>query len=436
MNVSLVYPSVRYSGFSSLGNTQESLWINHGITSLAVCLKQQGHSVKLFDLRDLSSWGQFKALVAMDYSTFYGVSMPTLDFHDAVKAAKIIKTVKPNVKVAVGGPHPSICPTEVAELQCFDYVVKGEGEVTFPKLITNPDSYSKVIQGERADLDSLPIEDRSVFNLKKILNASNPYTGKQFFPMPFFNVISGRGCVFRCGFCKPGEDLIFGKFRMRSLDHFFNEITYLNKEYNYQSLMIDDDSFTLNPNYVSEFCDRYEKIGKPFFCQSRVDFICRHPDLMKRLKEVGLAMVFIGFESGTQRMLDFMRKDSTVAQNYEAAEICHNVGIDIWANFMIGLPTETKTEMLATLAMIKRIKPKHPSGAFFTPIIGTELYDYCVEHDLLLSTDPAVLGSRNPSVPKIKGVDYRWMWKQMYPFRGSLLKRGAKKVLRFMRSAL
>jgi radical SAM superfamily enzyme YgiQ (UPF0313 family) len=417
-----------------LGNTQESLWINHGVTSLAACLQHDGHTVKLLDLRDITSWGHFKALVQRDNSTFYGISMATLDYYEATKAAEIIRKVKPNAKIAVGGPHPSICPEKVADNPAFDFIVKGEGEITLPKLVCNPDSYNRIVTGERPDLNLLPIEDRTVFNLKKIFEAANPYTGKQFFSQPFINVISGRGCVFRCGFCKPGEDLIFGKFRMRSIDHFFNEIDFLNTKYNFQTLMIDDDSFTLNPNYTLQFCDLYEqKIGKPFFCQSRADFICKHPDVMKRLKQAGLDMVFIGFESGSQRMLDFMHKDTTVEQNFEAAEICHRLGIKIWANYMVGLPTETREEMQATFDMIKKIKPAHPSGAFFTPIVGTELYNYCKQNSLIISDDPAVLGSRNPSVPKIKGLDYRWMRKKMYP-NSSLVKRLIKKALRLARS--
>ncbi|MFA5714781.1 MAG: radical SAM protein [Candidatus Paceibacterota bacterium] len=434
MNISLVYPSIKNAGWSSLGNTQESLWINHGVASLAACLQHDGHTVKLLDLRDITSWGHFESLVRLDSALTYGVSMATLDYHEALQAAHIIRKAKPNALIIVGGPHPSICPEQVAKHRVFDYIVKGEGEVTLPKLVASPYSYPRIVQGERANLDALPIEDREVFNLKKIFGASNPYSGKPFFSMPFLNVISGRGCVWKCGFCKPGEDMIFGKFRMRSLEHFFLEIEYLNKKYDFQTLMIDDDSFTLNPDYTLKFCDLYEqRVGKPFFCQSRADFIVKNPDVMQRLKQAGLDMVFIGFESGSQRTLDFMHKDTTVEQNFEAAEICHKLGIKIWANYMVGLPTETKEEMQATFDMIRKIKPEKPSGAFFTPIVGTELYDYCKQHGLMVSEDPAVLGSRNPSVPKIKGVDYKWLRKQMYP-NSRLWKRAGKKMLLFARS--
>ena len=429
MNISLVYPSIKNSGWNSLGNTQESLWVNHGLASLAACLERKGHNVRCLDLRDMNSWGQFSALVAYDKANVYGIYMATLDFHEASKAAFIIRKTKNRALIVVGGPHPSICPGDVAKNSVFDHIVVGEGELVFPELIKNHTNFPRIIRGEHPNLDSLPFENREVFNMKKILGASNPISGKQFFPMPFLNVISGRGCVWRCGFCKPGEDMIFGKFRMRGLQNFFGEIEMLHQKYKFKTLMIDDDSFTLNPQYVKDFCDLYEKkIGEKFFCQSRADFICNNVDVVKRLKQAGLDMLFIGFESGSQRMLDLMHKDVYVEQNFRAAEICKSLGIKIWANFMVGLPGETKEEMQATFDMIKVIKPEHPSGSFFTPIVGTHLYDYCVEHDLLVSGDPEVLGCRNPGVPKIKGVDYGWMRKKMYPF-SKLWRRVAKRVL-------
>ena len=428
MNVTLVYPSIRNSGFNSLGKTSESCYINHGLSSLAASLIQEGHRVSLLDLRDFRGWLQVEQWIRNDPALDYGIQMATLDYHEAVKTAGLIRQLKPRAHIIVGGPHPSIMPKEVAEVPYFDQILVGEGEVTYPDLLLNPKKYSQIVQCERPDLNKLPYEVREIFNIKKIMNAKSPYTGKPFFPMPFINVISGRGCIWRCGFCKPGEDLIFGKFRMRSLEHFFGEIKMLNDQYNFQTLMIDDDSFTLYPDYTLKFCDLYEKqIRKSFFCQSRADFICNNIDVMKRLKQVGLDTVFIGFESGSQRMLDFMQKDTTVEQNFEAAEICRKLGIKIWANFMVGLPGETKDEMKATFDMIKKIGPEYPSGAFFTPIVGTHLFDYCKNNDLLVSEDPAVLGSRNPSVAKIKGLDLKWMQKQMYP-NSKLWKRLVKRI--------
>jgi radical SAM superfamily enzyme YgiQ (UPF0313 family) len=80
---------------------------------------------------------------------------------------------------------------------------------------------------------------------------------------------------------------------------------------------------------------------------------------------------------------------------------------------MIGIPTETKEEVLDTLRMIRKIAPEYPALAFFTPSYGSYLYDYCKTNNLLLSDDPVLLGRRNPTEPKIKGVDYEWLTLQL-----------------------
>ena len=147
---------------------------------------------------------------------------------------------------------------------------------------------------------------------------------------------------------------------------------------------------------------------QPFFCQSRADIIVRHEDMVARMADVGLRGYFIGFESGNDRVLRFIRKGTTVAINLEAARICRKYGISIWANYMMGLPTETKEEVMDTVRLMKEIDPDYYSPAFFTPHPGTDLYDYVVEHNLSRITDYDSY-RRNPTEPKIKGQDYEFL---------------------------
>lgn len=410
MKVTLVFPCIRnFGGWNSLGVHPESCFISHGLPSIAACLEKRGHTVTLLDLREMSGFDDVGRWVHSHDSDIYGINMPTLDYHDAKETARVIKEVRPDSKVVVGGPHPSICPEIVCQDKVFDYVFVGEGEITFPDLVEDLDVYPRIVIGKRPDLDKLPYEKREIFNMEKVLRAPHPL-----FHQPFLNIISGRGCLFNCSFCKPGEDLIFGRFKMRSIEHLIGEIKLIDQKYNYATLMIDDDSFTLEPDYVMNFCEAYKKINKPFVCQSRADFICNHEDVLRRMREVGLYMLLIGFESGNQRILNLLRKGTTVEQNYEAAEICHRLGIKIFGNYMLGIPTETKEEMMNTLKMIRKIKPEHPSLSFFTPIVGTDLYKYCKENNLIISEDPSVLGTRSPTQAKIKGIDYEWIYRQLY----------------------
>lgn len=442
MNVTLVYPCIRnFGGFDTLGKNSETCFILHGLPSLAACLEQQGHKVRCLDLRERLSWNDAYNWLVHDNADVYGIYMATLDYHEAKRCAELIRKAHPQKKIVVGGPHPSIVPETVSKDACFDYVFVGEGEITFPQMILNLESYPRIVYGEHPDLNKLPIEDRDIFNMQKILRVKHPVH-----PSPFINVISGRGCPFHCTFCKPGEDLIFGRFRMRSVEHLMKEIEFCNLHYKYNFLLIDDDLFTANTNYVYEWCDRYEKIRKPFSIQTRADWCSRNLEALKRMQEVGLEWVRMGLESGNQRVLtEVMRKGTTVEQNVLAVENCHKLGLKVIANYMLGNPTETKTETLDTIRMIQKLKPEWRSAAFYTPIVGTDLYEYCKQHDLLVSDDPAVLGTRGISESrKLKGVDYDWIQTQMYGrlfrqrhmARRLLMRRGMEPIRKVVRTVM
>jgi radical SAM superfamily enzyme YgiQ (UPF0313 family) len=146
----------------------------------------------------------------------------------------------------------------------------------------------------------------------------------------------------------------------------------------------------------------------PFFCQTRADILVKHEDMVAKMAAAGLRGYFIGFESGSDRVLRFIRKGTTAEQNREAARICRKYGISIWANYMMGLPTETKEEVMATVRLMKDIDPDYYSPAFFTPHPGTDLYDYAIEHNLSRITNYDSY-RRNPTEPKIKGQDYDFL---------------------------
>ena len=160
-----------------------------------------------------------------------------------------------------------------------------------------------------------------------------------------------------------------------------------------------------------EFCRAYSAAGftQPFFCQSRADIIVRNEDMVRSMRDGGAG----GASSSASRaaasaMLNFMRKGTKVEQNLAAARVCRKYGIRVWANYMLGLPTETKDEIMATVSMLKEIDPDYYSPAFYTPHPGSDLYDYCIQNDLSLIKDHDSY-RRNPTEVKIKGHDYEFL---------------------------
>ena len=407
MKIALVFPGISEAGFSAERRPLGLGWINHGLCSLSACAKKAGHIVRLIDLRELSGWNDMLDELKAFGPDVVGITMMSVDFDYALESARVVKLYKAGVKVIVGGPHPSIMPEEVARDPNIDHVVAGEGEISFINLLEDIEkgrSREKIVKGEHPDLDKIPFVDRNLFRCRE-----SPIDS--FLEKPFVTIIAGRGCIYNCSFCQPAERMIFGRsVRRRSVKNVIEELEALRSAYNFQSLMFHDDCLTEDRGWISEFCEEYRRrrFAKPFVCQSRADIICKNPDMVRLLKRAGLAMFLVGFESGNQRILNLLRKGTTVEMNYKAAGICKKYGVRIWANYMLGMPTETNEEVADTVKMIKAIKPYRPSPAFFTPHPGSNLYDYCEKNGLSLIKSHRDF-SRTPTGPKIKGVDYLFL---------------------------
>lgn len=407
MKVALLFPGIVIDGFAQNGLRPKTGWIHHGLCYISSSLKKKGHQVALIDLRKLTGWEKLPGAVRNIMPDIVGITMMSLDFDAAIKSAAIIKQVNNNIKVIVGGAHPTLMESELIDNQNIDYIFKGEAETTLPAILESlikGNIKSKVLSGEKPNLNEIPFPDRSLF---EILEA--PIV--PFLKMPFITAIAGRGCTYNCSFCQPAEKVLFGNsVRRISVGRFIEELEITRNNSGLNSLMIHDDCLLEDIEWVERFLSLYSKKGfrKSFICQSRADIVVRNPGLFKDMRRSGLDMLLIGFESGNQRMLNFLRKGTTVEQNYQAAHICKSLGIRVWANFMLGIPTETKDEVMDTVKMIRRIKPYVSSPAFYTPHPGSDLFEFCIKKDLSLITKHEDY-KRNPEGDKIKGVDYDFL---------------------------
>lgn len=400
MKIALIYNGIGVAGFNPdrPRGDREGSWISHGLASIGASVKKAGYDVELVDMRQLEGYHGLSY-----HSDVYGISISAVDYHPALKTILFLKKNNPRCKIIIGGIHPSIFPGKY-KFKAIDTIVVGEGEITFVKLlkmIEEGKELPEIIDGEKPDLDEIPFVDREMFDYKRELFC-------QYTPLdtPSITMIAGRGCPYKCTYCQPAENQVFGKpFRMRSPQNVMDELEEL-KRYNYKSITFWDDTFTFKKSWVMEFCDLYDLKAGMNVC-SRADIICKNEDMVKRLSEKGVRWMTIGFESGSQRLLDLIKKGTTVEQNIEAAKICKKHGIKIFATYMYGLPTERPDESQMTYDMIKEIKPEHNSPFFFLPIEGTEIYDYCDRNQFILPEAKDRSIARTGSfLPTIKGVDY------------------------------
>lgn len=411
MRVCLVYVGVGVAGFNAnrCPGDREGAWIGHGIASIGANLKANGHDVELIDLRHLSGWSDFAAQIAAKKAEVFGLSVSPVDGQFTESIAQIIKHFHPGARIIAGGIQPTIF-AETYENGSIDTVVIGEGEVSFVDLVRDfgeGKSWAKQVVGVKPDLDAIPWVDRELFDYKREMECFFA-PGQE---LPSITMMAGRGCPFKCSYCQPAENAVFGKpFRIRSPENVVAELKFLKEKYRYKSITFWDDTFTISKPWVMKFCDLYEEagIGATIAACSRADIICRDEEMIKRLAEIGLNWFVIGLESGSQRILDLIKKGTTVEQNLESAKICRKYGIKIFGTYMYGLPTETNEEALATAKMIDEIAPEHPSPFYFLPIKGTDIYTFCEEKGLL-NDIPETIERTGMRYRALKGVDYDYL---------------------------
>ncbi len=413
MRIDLVFPGITSCGFGAFGKVMdiEANFIHHGLASISAYLKSNGHNVGLIDLRKLRGWEDFRQAVINSPASIFGISSMSCDYRVSEKAAAIIKQAKPASIIAIGGVHPTVATVEVLRNSCFDYIVIGEGEHSLCELLKNLESnrhIGRVISGGQTDITKLPWVDRGIFDYENG-EAKTPLL--MHMQPPFVTIITSRGCPYRCRFCQPAERDIFGnKTKIRPVKDVINELLCLEDKYHFNSFLIHDDLFILDREYVDNFCYEYRKNGftQKFTCQARADIIVNLEDSIKKLKDIGLECLMVGFESASQRVLDFIDKGTTVQQNKKAVDICREYNIKIFANIMFGLPLETKKDMDETVSFVRWMRPEYFSPAVFTPYPGSYLYDYCKENNLLLRLSSKRYRRGPFSGVKVKGVNY-WL---------------------------
>ena len=414
MNVTLLFVGIAGVGWNSLGRYPrwpEANMIHHGLASLSACLKAAGHTVDLIDLRALHGWRHLRAEVRRRPSEVWGISIASPDLDVARRCIDLIRREKGDALIVAGGVHPTVAPDSLIDNPAIDHLVQGEGEIAFPALLESlarGEPSPRLIRGRPPDLDTLPFVDRDLFDVRAELDHSF-YPGVLGLDPPLVTIIAGRGCTYNCSFCQPAERLLFGPVvRRRSVASVIAELKELRDRYAFRSLMIHDDCLLEDPAWVVDFARAYraESFGQPFYCQGRADLICRHESALALLVEAGLRAISVGFESGSDRVLRLLRKGVTVEQNRRAAAICHRLGLRIFGNYMLGLPTETPDEMLGTACLVRDLDAAFSNVSLYAPSPGSDLYDWCRQRGLLAEDNPRGY-YRNRAPGKVRGVDYR-----------------------------
>jgi anaerobic magnesium-protoporphyrin IX monomethyl ester cyclase len=379
----------------------------HGLGLIISHACRMGYEIPLIDNRRLNDWDLFKDRLSNSGADIIGIGCTTSDYDQAQKCVHLAKQVLPKAKIILGGPHPSLATDEVASNQEIDHLLVGDGEITFVDLIDaihRGYSPRRIIYGQRPVLDSMPFVDRDVFEKKEHLMPPIWFGSP-----PWVSMITSRGCLFNCLFCAPASRIMFGKkVRRRSPTHVIEELKVLREKYSFNHVRFYDDNIIEDADWTLQFCDLYQKNGfsATFGMAGRADLICKRERLIAKLAEAGLIELNIGFESGSQRILDFLNKRTTVEQNLHSAKILRKYGVKTIVSVMFGIPGETREDVLQTIELIDTVQPDWVDPSLLTPYPGTGIYEYCQERDINLTHDGEAFKRHPGSRPKIKGIDY------------------------------
>jgi anaerobic magnesium-protoporphyrin IX monomethyl ester cyclase len=313
-----------------------------------------------------------------------GVTATTPQAPSAYRLGDKIRSKWSNVLTVIGGVHASVMPNEASEH--FDIVIIGEGEKTFSQVVINFQNNTTqkgILQGEPLDnLDDIPSPAFDLLDMPHYLeNGIQLPTLKP----PVLGMVTSRGCPYRCAFCWNS----FRKTKVRyfSAERIVEEILFLKKTYGVSQVYFLDDEFLINKERIDRLSKLFKETGiSEWFrwaCSARATTL--NVPLLKKAKAMGCVLVNIGLESGTERVLKYLKSgSSTVAINEKALDIGAKAGMVMGGSFIFGTPTETLAEMNQTFQWIVA----HPNLKFIgvsilTPYPGTNVWDYCVKHELI-----------------------------------------------------
>ena len=399
-----------------------------GLAYLASVLEAEGQRVKIIDCPTLNyDMRSLEKEVKGFKPDVVGITSTTSTIYDAYKVAELIKEINSKAKVVIGGPHVSFTAKEtLKECPFIDIVVRGEGEITTKELMLHLEKGLSLEEVKgisfRKNGKIVETEDRPfIKNLDKL-----PFPAYHLLPMDkykvgkhrFANTITSRGCPFSCIFCSSSE-LCGRVWRARSPENVVEELKVLKSEYDVSEVEFLDDTFTLNSRRVEKICDLMikENLNLSWSASSRVNTITqRLADIMKK---AGCHTIYLGIESGSQKILDLIQKGISVIQAEKAVQIVKRAGINALGSFIIGVPGETTKSIKKTIRFAKRLNLNFVQFSICTPYPGTRLYKIAKEKGLILTEDWSKYTILDPvmKTPGILGKELKkWLMRAYLSF--------------------
>ncbi len=315
------------------------------------------------------------------------------------KVAEAIKANRPGTTIGFVGAHCAVLPTETLKASPaidwvgrkeFDYTCKEVAEGR-PLAEVNGLSWRKdgriTHNPERELIPNMDALPWVVDVYKRDLQVENYFIG--YLDHPYVSVYTGRGCPAQCIFCLWPQTIGGHRYRVRSPENVAAEIAHARKLFpQVKEFFFDDDTFTANLPRAREIAKQLKPLGVTWSCSSRANV---NYETLKLMKECGLRVLMVGYESGNQEILNRIKKGIQLEQAREFTRHCHDLGILIHGTFILGLPVETRETIEKTINYAKDLDVFSLQVSLAAPYPGTELYELAKQNGWFVRKDESAI---------------------------------------------
>jgi len=321
-------------------------------------------------------------------------------FISDVKTAKAMKELNPGLKIGFIGAKVAVQPQESLEASsAIEFVARNEFDYTIKEVAEGRD-LSKIVGLSYRNKDGVivhnpdrPIlEDMDTLRLRQArqhrdLTIENYFIG--YLLHPYISFYTGRGCKSRCTFCLWPQTVGGHRYRVRSVGHVIDELKWAASAFpQVKEFFFDDDTLTDNLPRVEALAREIGKLGLTWSCNAKANVPYQ---TLKVMKDNGLRLLLVGYETGNQQILYNIKKGMRVDVARRFTKDCHDLGIVIHGTFILGLPGETKETIEETIRFAKEVNPHTIQVSLAAPYPGTFLYNQARENNWLHHEDEELL---------------------------------------------
>ena len=351
-----------------------------GVLSNASYLTREGFDVRILDgsyyLHDEASF-RARLLAALEETDLVGFTCFSTDCHTVKSLCDLIKDTRPAVRTIVGGPHAILLPEQTARYRNIDFVAYGPGELTLERLI-------RTLRQGRGDFRDVPglvywegsglvrTEPSADFGFYDIDYELLPEVKKATYGR-YMQVLTGRGCSYRCSFCYNA--IVGQRWKPRPVEEIVAELKSLLATYEPRHIYFRDENFFQSKERIREFIRRYREEGFSFGWRATIRANYFNPSyitpaLLAELESIHCEELKFGLESGSQEVLNHLNKGIRIERVREVIDAMARVRIVGNYSFLIGVPGETVEQYRQTLRLIRYIQKTDPDAN----VIGPQYY--------------------------------------------------------------